>query len=105
MDSIYTLQENGSITFYARSVKNDEAQNTFKTGGSENGSQKNFYHQYTISAQSDSIRLTKNSQIFGFLVCPVTEKNMLIFNSDGRVLKYELFAKVLIDIKCLYSTS
>lgn len=95
MDSIYTLQENGSIMFYARSVKNDEAQNTFKTGGSENGSQKSFYHQYTISAQSDSIRLTKNSQIFGFLVCPVTEKNILIFNSDGRVLKYELFSKVL----------
>ena len=97
MDSIYTLQENGSITFYTRAaVNNDEVvQNSNKMSGGETGNQKNFYHQYTISAQSDSIRLTKNSQIFGFIVCPVTEKNVLILNSDGRVLKYELFAKVI----------
>lgn len=49
---------------------------------------------YLICAQSDSIRLSKNTKVFGMGVCPTTEKNILVLLSDGRVLKFELTKKV-----------
>jgi hypothetical protein len=52
---------------------------------------KNFV--YNIYAQSDQIRLSKSSQVFGFSVCPITQKYFSVLLSDGRVLKYELFKK------------
>ena len=49
---------------------------------------------YQICAQSDQIRLSKNTKVFGMGVCPSTEKNILVLLSDGRVLRFELYKKV-----------
>jgi hypothetical protein len=48
---------------------------------------------YSINAASDQIRLAKSNQIFGFSVCPITQKSFAVLLSDGRMLKYELFRK------------
>lgn len=71
-DVLYSLHDNGSVTVHSRFDSN---------------------FQYSLVAQTDQIRLPKNSQVFGFSVCPNTQKNFSVLLSDGRVLNYELFQK------------
>lgn len=48
---------------------------------------------YYVHAQSDQIRLSKSSQVFGFSVCPITQRYFCVLLSDGRLLRYELIKK------------
>lgn len=96
-DVLFVLHENGCITVRS---KQESAQNTELFGNQSepigNAFKKiEFNFNYPICAQSDNIRLSKNSKVFGFSVCPTTQKSITVLVSDGRVLKFDLFKKVL----------
>lgn len=92
------LHENGAISLYTRLQSSEKEENsTFPKGKQPIGDLFNEIDSsfvYKNCIQSDSIRLTKSLQIFGFSVCPNTEKNLMILFNDGRLLKYEFLYKV-----------
>ena len=55
-------------------------------------------HSYSIYSQSDQIRMSKNTKLFGFGLCPITQKDLVIQMSDGRLLNYELYEKRYLKI-------
>ena len=48
---------------------------------------------YPLCAQSDQVRLYKNIKVFGFAVCPTSQKDLILLLNDGRLLKFEIFNK------------
>ncbi len=95
-DILFTLHENGSICLWSKQKTTNF--NLFHTNTNEpignnfEKVQSNFL--YSLLVQSDMIRLSKNTKVFGFSVCPVSQKYATILLNDGRVLKYELMKKV-----------
>lgn len=45
---------------------------------------------YDICHQTDSIRITKSCRVIGFGCSPVTESDIILLLSDGRLLKWRL---------------
>lgn len=88
------MHENGCISIYEKqtnqirkqSHKNDEAiENIYN--------QLEVSYDYNLLYQSDPIRLTKSNRLFGFTICPTSQKHLSVLISDGRVLKYEILKK------------
>ena len=100
-DALYLLHENGSISVYVR--KANSANDTIFSNNKQTAIGEQLFNDvdssfsYRMCVQSDPIRLTKSLQIFGFSVCPVTEKHFAILLNDGRILKYARFNKVWIQ--------
>jgi hypothetical protein len=89
------LHENGCIT--VRSKESTQNNEIFGSQSEPIGNafrKLEFNFSYPICAQSDNIRLSKNAKVFGFTVCPTTQKSIVLLINDGRVLKYELLKKV-----------
>ena len=93
------MHENGSVSVYFREniqnkltlFKNITSKQQSSIDDIFDNLEKSF--TYNLFIQSDPIRLSKNSQVFGFSVCPVAQKKFAIILSDGRLLKYELIQK------------
>ena len=47
---------------------------------------------YENKCQSDPLRLSKSSRLFGFMCCPVSERKVALLISDGRIIVWELKA-------------
>jgi hypothetical protein len=100
-DSFYLLHENGLVSFYTRQIssRKDDAESLVQEEFNSNQPiGEKFYkleknYNYNIPAQNDQIRLSKNIQVYGFCVCPITQRHFSVLLSDGRILKYELFKK------------
>ena len=45
---------------------------------------------YDLRCQSDPLRVTKNNRVMGVVICPVSEKQVCLIMSDGKVLLWEL---------------
>ena len=45
---------------------------------------------YDICHQTDSIRITKSCRVIGFGCSPITESDIMLLLSDGRLLKWRL---------------
>jgi hypothetical protein len=94
------LHENGSVSVYYReNIQNKLSLFKNITSKQQSGIDDIFDNleksfAYNLFIQSDSIRLSKNSQVFGFSVCPVAQKKFAIILSDGRLLQYELIKKL-----------
>lgn len=48
---------------------------------------------YETKSQSDTLRLSKSSRLYGFQCCPISEKKLVLLISDGRVIIWDLKAK------------
>lgn len=96
---IYLLHENGSLTVWKNAWK-PNACKIDKLNQSKKEPIGELFHSlevnfgYKLSAQTEHVRFLKNSQIYGFSIDPLSEKFMIILSSDGKIAKYELFAKV-----------
>lgn len=47
---------------------------------------------YESKCQSDPLRLSKTSRLYGFMCCPTTECKLALLTSDGRVVIWKLKA-------------
>lgn len=47
---------------------------------------------YENKCQSDPLRLSKSSRLFGFMCCPTSERKVALLISDGRIIVWELKA-------------
>ncbi|CAH3181969.1 unnamed protein product [Porites lobata] len=47
---------------------------------------------YENKCQSDPLRLSKSSRLFGFMCCPISERKVALLISDGRIIVWELKA-------------
>lgn len=47
---------------------------------------------YDLKAQSDAMRLTRHTRVYGNAICPVTENKVCVILSDGRLLHWQLTA-------------
>ncbi|XP_013381759.1 WD repeat-containing protein 11 isoform X1 [Lingula anatina] len=96
-DVLLGLHDNGSITVRVRHkgaavAATPEQVGTYGTQ-EENGigvSQPDMI--YDLRCQSDPMRLTKHARVYGMVCSPVTERNISLIMSDGRVLVWDLMA-------------
>ena len=85
------LHENGSITVR---VRRRIAQNPYAPGESDNtDSNSSVDILYENKCQSDALRLSKASKLYGLMCCPVTERKIMLLISDGRVITWLLKGK------------
>ena len=91
-DVLMCLHENGSVIMRVRRrVENnpyfiepgDEASNDVNTS---------VDILYENKCQSDPLRLSKSSRLFGFMCCPTSERKVALLISDGRMIIWELKA-------------
>ena len=91
-DVLMCLHENGSVIMRVRRrvAKNpyfvepgDEASNDVNTS---------VDIIYENKCQSDPLRLSKSSRLFGFMCCPISERKVALLISDGRMIIWELKA-------------
>jgi hypothetical protein len=93
------MHENSSISVYGKKENTTNDNMFIKDNQTPIGEQSfnevdsSFF--YALLVQSDQIRLSKTLQVFGFCVCPVSEKKIAMLLSDGRILKFSLFNKVI----------
>ena len=91
------MHENGSISVYSKKQSSTNVQifskNKQTAIGEELFNEVDSSFSYCLLVQSDQIRLSKSLQIFGFCVCPVTEKNFGVLLNDGRFLKFKMLMK------------
>ena len=95
-DGLFLLHENGLVTFHLRHQQQPTSSPATISRGEAIGENFNALdktHVYSVLAHSDQIRLSKSIQVYGFSVCPTTQKFFTVLLSDGRVLKYELFRR------------
>lgn len=105
-DALYILHDNGSVTLHVRDENRHEHANHINKIMHNKESQLladdtnliDDRHSYSIYSQSDQIRMSKNTKLFGFGLCPITQKDLVIQMSDGRLLNYELYEKRYLKI-------
>lgn len=93
-DVLMCLHENGSVIMRVRRrVEN----NPYFTEPDERSNDVNSSVDiiYENKCQSDPLRLSKSSRLFGFMCCPSSERKVALLISDGRMIIWELKAKRL----------
>lgn len=91
-DVLMCLHENGSVIMR---VRRRVAKNPyFVEPGDEasNYSNSSVDIVYENKCQSDPLRLSKSSRLFGFMCCPISEMKVALLISDGRIIIWELKA-------------
>ena len=90
-DVLMCLHENGSVIMRVRRrVVNNPY---FVTPGEEaNDINASVDIIYENKCQSDPLRLSKSSRLFGFMCCPTSERKVALLISDGRMIIWELKA-------------
>ncbi|XP_048744996.2 WD repeat-containing protein 11-like isoform X2 [Ostrea edulis] len=98
-DALYCLHENACITIRVR--RQDKSHCTFNEsqvstpstpvlpGCNESGADKSDI-TYDLIWQSDSVRLSNQSTVYGFGLHPVTEAGAALIFSDGKIILWEL---------------
>lgn len=89
-DVLMCLHESGSVIMR---VRRRVAKNPyFVDPGDEASSDANTSVDiiYENKCQSDPLRLSKSSRLFGFMCCPISERKLALLISDGRVIIWEL---------------
>ncbi|XP_015757943.1 PREDICTED: WD repeat-containing protein 11-like, partial [Acropora digitifera] len=89
-DVLMCLHESGSVIMR---VRRRVAKNPyFVEPGDEASSDANTSVDiiYENKCQSDPLRLSKSSRLFGFMCCPISERKLALLISDGRVIIWEL---------------
>lgn len=91
-DVLMCLHENGSVIMRVRwrVAKNPY----FLEPGDETNNEANISVDiiYENKCQSDPLRLSKSSRLFGFMCCPISERKVALLISDGRMIIWELKA-------------
>lgn len=91
-DVLMCLHENGSVIMR---VRRRVTRNPYLVGSSdETSSDANTSVDviYENKCQSDPLRLSKSSRLFGFMCCPISEMKVALLISDGRMIIWELKA-------------
>lgn len=91
-DVLMCLHENGSVIMRVRRrVANNPY---FVEPGAEASNDTNASVDiiYENKCQSDPLRLSKSSRLFGFMCCPTSERKIALLISDGRMIVWELKA-------------
>lgn len=92
-DVLMCLHENGSVIMRVRRrVANNPY---FVEPGDEASNDTNYASVdiiYENKCQSDPLRLSKSSRLFGFMCCPLSERKVALLISDGRMIIWELKA-------------
>ena len=94
-DVLMCLHENGSVIMR---VRRRVAKNPyFVEPGEEASNNANMSVDiiYENKCQSDPLRLSKSSRLFGFMCCPISERKVALLISDGRIIIWELKATKL----------
>ncbi|EDO36880.1 predicted protein [Nematostella vectensis] len=90
-DVLMCLHENGSIIMRAR---RRVTQNPYFNEPNYDNTDSNISVDiiYETKCQSDALRLSKSSRIFGFVCDPISERTITMVISDGRVVIWNLKA-------------
>ena len=83
---IYCLHENGCIS--VRSCQHKNLPDAVSPSPLEVAEQLEV--NYTIQALSEPLRTSRNCTVHELLVCPVTERRVVVLMSDGKLLLWEL---------------
>ena len=83
---IYCLHENGCIS--VRSCQHKNLPDTVSPSPLEVAEQLEV--NYIIQALSEPLRTSRNCTVHELLVCPVTERRVVVLMSDGKLLLWEL---------------
>lgn len=89
-DVLMCLHENGSVIMRVRRrVANNPY---FVEPGDEANNDPNTSVDviYENKCQSDPLRLSKSSRLFGFMCCPTSERKVALLISDGRIIIWDL---------------
>lgn len=85
---IYCLHENGCIS--VRSCQHKHLPNAVSPAPLEAPDQLEV--NYTMQALSEPLRTSRSCTVHELLVCPVTERKVVVLMSDGKLLLWELEA-------------
>lgn len=90
-DVLMCLHENGSVIMR---VRRRVANNPYFVTPDEEANDTNASVDiiYENKCQSDPLRLSKSSRLFGFMCCPTSERKVALLISDGRMIIWELKA-------------
>ena len=83
---IYCLHENGCIS--VRSCQHKSLPDTVSPSPLEVAEQLEV--NYRVEALSEPLRTSRNCTVHELLVCPVTERRIVVLMSDGKLLLWEL---------------
>lgn len=93
-DVLMCLHENGSVTVRVRRKTNIISTPASEgTGAFDDGPPNPTLDvSYDLRCQSDPLRITRHSKVYGVSMCPVSERLLSLVMSDSRVLFIELKA-------------
>ena len=85
------LHENGSITVRVRRRVTQNPYVPSETDTTDSAGSVDIL--YENKCQSDALRLSKASKLYGLMCCPITERKIMLLISDGRVITWVLKGK------------
>ena len=99
-NAFFTLHENGQISLWVKEKNSNLSIFSSQYEPIGNDFEKiDSNLNYQLCAHTDQMRLSKNTKVYGFSVCPTTQKNIVALLNDGRVLRFKTIKKVSSQVK------